>query len=88
MSEKIDYSETGLNDPVMRCKDCASIVHKDYLHKHGQCHKCGNLRYSTVGVIQEEEMKGLKNATLNLEIGEYVIDPDFLAMFEEVGDGV
>jgi len=88
MSEKIDYSEAGINDPVMRCNGCAALVHRAFLHKYGKCHSCGNLRYVPAYVIKEEEMEGLKNGTLNLEVGEYVIDPDWLVMFEGVGDGV
>ena len=88
MSEKVDYTDAGRNDPVMRCKDCAKLVHKDFIHKYGKCHICGNLRYSPAYVLSEDEMDGLKVGTLNLEIGEYVIDPEWLAMFEGVGDGV
>jgi hypothetical protein len=88
MSEKVDYSESGINDPVMRCKDCGGLVHREFIHKHGRCHNCGNLRYSPVYIIKEHEMEGLKNGSLNFEIGEYVIDPDFLALFEGTGDGV
>lgn len=94
MSEEVkelDYSEPGVNCPLMSCKDCQALVHKDYIHKSGKCQKCGNLRFSQVRVIQEDDMQALKDGTYNLALGEYVIDPNWIALFgedkEEDGDG-
>lgn len=87
MDERIPprYRESGLNDPILRCKDCTKMVHRQFIHTHGCCNHCGNKRFTQVSLITESDMKALQDGTYNFEIGAYTLDPEFLQVFEEVG---
>lgn len=68
-------SKTPFADPVVRCDSCQAIVHRRHIHKMGCCPECGNRRFRNVLTLKGKEMKRLKKEG---------IDPEFLALFEEV----
>jgi len=76
MKNYVDDPE-GFKDPVLRCDSCAKIVLLDIIHKRKMCNHCGNLRFRVVSNFSEEELAEMKAKN---------IDPDFLALFEEVPD--
>ena len=67
--------DVGFNDPVVRCDSCHVLLERSNLQKLGMCKKCGNRRVRNVLVMSDVEITQLK---------EWGIDPDFIALFEEV----
>jgi phage FluMu protein Com len=80
------YEETGNNDPILRCHSCTKLVHRGFIHKYGKCNHCGSLKFRQVSLFTEEEADEIKKGNYKFDIGEYTIDPEFFAMFEEVGE--
>ena len=64
-------------DPIYRCHSCQRIIWRDEIHKHGKCLGCGNRRVITASVLSPDELKAVKEKN---------IDPEFLALFNEVDD--
>ena len=72
------YSKDApFEDPIIRCDSCQAIFLREKIHKFGCCPECGNRRVRNVLVMKPDEFRKVK------EMG---IDPEFLALFEEVGD--
>jgi len=80
MSEK--YSKDGpFNDPVVRCDACQILLLMAELKKTGQCSKCSNTRVRNLrGTLTEQDCQTLLDWK-----AEGKIDPDFVALFIEVG---
>jgi hypothetical protein len=75
----MEYSKDGaFNDPVLRCDSCATLVFKEDLLKVGSCINCGSRKVRNVQIIKPEEMNTMKHRN---------VDPDFIALFEEVEVG-
>jgi len=70
-------NQADFKDPVMRCDSCAKLVFLEKIHKFHYCTHCGNKRFKSVHMINEEEMKDLRAKG---------IDEEFLALFEGVSD--
>jgi len=71
------YSKDGpFRDPVVRCDSCQRLIFKDDIQKHGGC-PCGSKRIRNVQSFTPDEHA--------LMVGKHV-DPDFLALFEEVNE--
>lgn len=82
----MDYDGPEFKDPIVRCESCAKIVHRQFISVYAGCNHCGNKRFKNVLAITGEEMQGLKSGKYELNLKGYEIDPDFLALFEEVED--
>ena len=64
-------------DPVLRCDSCNKLVWLEKIHKSHFCPYCGNKRFRSMlnfSQIESDEMK------------DKGVDPEFLALFEEVPD--
>ena len=80
----MDYEGKEFNDPVVRCDQCSKLTHRDFTSKHAGCCHCGNKRFKNVRGMSPEEHEGLAAGTLEIGKKDYTMDPDFLALFEEV----
>ncbi|MHC4362953.1 MAG: hypothetical protein ACYSTZ_09010 [Planctomycetota bacterium] len=65
------YDTRELTDPLLRCDNCAKLVHRAFIEQ--------NFLYSVNG----EELEALKDGSYDLGM-EYTIDPEFLAIFVAV----
>jgi predicted nucleic acid-binding Zn-ribbon protein len=83
----VDYTR-GFHDPIVRCDQCNKLTHKKYIRVNGGCAHCGNKRFRSVQGLDETEIKGLQDGTLDIGVKKYDIDPDFLALFEAVSEVV
>ncbi len=63
-------------DPVVRCDSCNKMVNRKTVLKTGSC-LCGSRKVKRVASMTPDEMKTAKK---------WDIDPDFIALFEEVED--
>jgi hypothetical protein len=73
------YAEDGpFNDPIVICDSCNEIQKTVLVKYSGRCMNCGNRKFRNVQVINENQMP--KVMAMNL-------DPEFLALFEEVKHG-
>jgi hypothetical protein len=73
--EKYD-KDAPFADPVVRCDSCSQIVLVETLKKLGMC-KCGNRKVRALQTLTGEE---------KAQAIAWGVDPDFLALFEEVSD--
>jgi hypothetical protein len=76
------YTVDGpFNDPVVRCCECQSLIHRGTISKQGCCPGCGSKRVKSAINFSEKEMETLKKSG---------IDPEFLKLFEpnEDAEGV
>jgi hypothetical protein len=76
------YTVDGpFNDPVVRCCECQSLIHRGTISKQGCCPGCGSKRVKSAINFNEKEMETLKKGG---------IDPEFLKLFEpnEDAEGV
>ena len=84
---KIDYSDEGeFNDPIVRCYECAKLVHRIWLAERGGCNHCGARRVKRIMNFKEEEMKKILDGTADFNVGKdkwFPVDPDFLTLFKE-----
>ena len=72
------YSKDApFTDPVVRCDSCQSLVLREKMLKIGMCTECGNRRMRSVQIMKPEEWQQVKS---------WGVDPDFIALFEEVAD--
>jgi len=78
------YDHSDLRDPLVRCYACGKLVHQQFINKHAGCNHCGNKRFYFVYTITGEEMDALKTSTYPLDIGDYQIDPEYIAIFKGV----
>lgn len=70
------YDEDGpFNDPIVMCDSCQEVEKTAIIKNSGQCLNCGHRKFRNVLVLNERNM--LKVQSMNL-------DPEFLALFEEV----
>ena len=77
-SKKLNYNpkaQVPFSDPVVTCDSCQELVQRETIKKVGACSACGNRRFRNVLVLNEANMAKCK---------EWGIDPDFLALFEQV----
>lgn len=77
----------GFDEPLVRCDSCNTLVFVGFLHQNGMCHYCGNRRFRNVLSIREDEMKAIKEGTMDFgtEVPKALMDL-FLGLFEEVGN--
>jgi len=71
------YSKDGpFRDPVVRCDSCQRLLFREQVQKYGGCF-CGSKRIRNVRSFtpEERELMIQKN-----------VDPDFLALFEEIDE--
>jgi len=80
----MDYEGKEFNDPVLRCDQCSELTHRDFISKHAGCCHCGNKRFKNVRGLSEMEHTALTAGTLEIGKKSYDMDPDFLALFQEV----
>ena len=74
------YSKDGaFNDPVVRCDSCGKIVNMIALKEMGCCPYCGNRKVRNVMQFTGEELDKMR---------EWKIDPEFVALFEQVPEAV
>ena len=78
------YDGKEFLDPIVRCDNCAALVHREFIGKHAGCNHCGNKRFKNVQGLSGPEHIGLTDGTYDLGLKEYVIPADFLAIFQEV----
>lgn len=82
----VEYNGKEFNDPIVRCTDCLSLVHRIYISKKGGCHHCGNRRMKNVLTMKPEEMSKIIDGSINFELDKkdwWPMDPAFLGLFEE-----
>jgi len=71
------YSKDGpFREPVVRCDSCQKLLFVKQLKKSGACF-CGSRRIRNLRAFTPEELELMKKKD---------IDPDFLALFEEVNE--
>ncbi len=71
------HKDRPFEDPLLRCDGCNKVVTLSFLHRNGTCSHCGHKRVRNLLGLSAEEMEEAK---------EKDVDPDFLALFEEVPD--
>ena len=74
MSRKYHQDEP-FADPIIMCDSCQEIQLTETVKDRGRCEKCGNRKFRNVQVINVDMIKKIKGMNL---------DPEFLALFEEV----
>jgi hypothetical protein len=77
------YDTRELTDPLLRCDNCAKLVHRAFIEQHAGCNNCGNKRFNFLYSVNGEELEALKDGSYDLGM-EYTIDPEFLAIFVAV----
>lgn len=69
--------DSSFADPIVRCDRCQKLLTKKSVQSTGMCKHCGSRRIRNVIMMTSEELEVIKSEDTN-------IDPDFLALFEEV----
>ena len=77
------YDTRELTDPLLRCDNCAKLVHRAFIEQHAGCNNCGNKRFNFLYSVNGEELSALKEGTYDLGM-KYDIDPEYLAIFKAV----
>lgn len=71
------YSKDGVfRDPVVRCDSCQRMLFREQIQEHGACF-CGSRRIRNIRSFTPEERELLIKKN---------VDPDFLALFEEIDE--
>jgi hypothetical protein len=71
------HKDRPFEDPVLRCDACQELMRAEVLRKQGMC-VCGNRRVKNVLTLRgQEEMD---------QIAAWGIDPEWMALFEEVDE--
>jgi hypothetical protein len=68
-----DLDDGSINDPIMRCIECQSIITAEHIRTEGSCWNCNGKKVRQVNTIKPEEMAELEKKG---------IDPEFLLLFE------
>ena len=80
------YDTNELTDPLVRCVNCAKLVHREFISLGAGCFHCGNKRVQIVqGLDDKLEIEPLANGTYDLGLKDYTIDPEYLAAFAPPG---
>lgn len=74
MSRKYHQDE-AFADPIVMCDSCQEIQLTANVNDRGRCEKCGNRKFRNVQLINDQMIEKVKKMNL---------DPEFLALFEEV----
>ena len=69
--------EQGFHDPVVRCDSCQKLLTMQKLRDLGRCPDCGGRKVRNVFSLSKDERATLERNQ---------VDPDFLALFEQVDD--
>jgi hypothetical protein len=74
-----------MEEPLVRCDGCQSLVSVVQLRKLGCCHSCGNRRYKNVQLLSEDEERQLRDKTYQFGRGRWPEGiEEFLQLFEGV----
>lgn len=77
------YDTAEMKDPLVRCYACAKLVAVEFIRNHAGCNHCGNKRFNFLYLINEDEMKALRDQSYDLGISDYQVPPAFLDIFQE-----
>jgi hypothetical protein len=70
------HEDGDFSDPVVRCAQCAKLVHRQYIDQHGGCNHCGNRRFSNVTGLSSDEYHALHAGRYQLDVTDYTQDDD------------